>query len=827
MRTSTTVLGLVATLAMVGVPGHAQAQVDELCLAQCEGVPGPQPKHPEWWDLSLTASQKETRWTGATSIYEKSTGGELASGRGIWDSSSQRIYLDFEVQADPTIDGEDKLVLVVPTEDVTQLPGWDHPNLLYIEFQPFPAGCPIGGPCANIGGQSIPIGDITYHVGTYTGTGYSWGPAVGSDPSGQWTVHNPWKERRGTTFGGGGPYTWHVKLALQAPVDIETGQVWSELDMYSNTLMAIDNGLTVDVTQFPLLCDPSLISNDCDMIGGPGLAAIPVLNTTDRWAHVTTGSISACEGVEVIPRLVGSDYGVVSGFVPGTSVPYDLPGNRISKANGSHLWAGFHNDTANTINPNDITVDFRIAEWGLNWATWDQASWSWVGSASLSALVGAGDYAGADAPSPLPGVLHSGLYVPPSTIVNDTQAMHVSLSTGAQINFKRDSAYAKMRLVRASVFRQPGDLSMAHRPVAQGQSTDVLLVVHTEAMPSVEECIVTGQTLRGCANGGPLLLDSPDKPKPKPGKVKPGQALPQQPLNEEPGQDLAGADSDPVGAQAEPQVLDIDHVDAKGAALEDLPRYTIHGLADTGETLTMPSMPVPAKVLTHFSSYGYYVEHEGAPSHGFEHYVHVPGGEPIPGLDSVIHVSLAAEEVLAVSNTIRVIDGVQEPCLAPPQVHEVMPKADEQALTQMLDAANKAGGLQDEVIIDPQFGCDAPANRGKCVEGQCAPHNPIGYIEGSRYVGEWTEAAVKAVYEPEAPDGLAASPVGDDELEEQEEALDTGLTDLPGTTEGCCAQASIEPQAKSRGAARMGALALLLLLLRRGRRRRRREQQAD
>ena len=36
----------------------------DLCVPQAFGVPGPQPKTPEWWNAA--AAGQEQRWTGAT-----------------------------------------------------------------------------------------------------------------------------------------------------------------------------------------------------------------------------------------------------------------------------------------------------------------------------------------------------------------------------------------------------------------------------------------------------------------------------------------------------------------------------------------------------------------------------------------------------------------------------------------------------------------------------------------------------------------------------------------------------------------------------------------
>ena len=41
-------------------------------------------------------------------------------------------------------------------------------------------------------------------------------------------------------------------------------------------------------------------------------------------------------------------------------------------------------------------------------------------------------------------------------------------------------------------------------------------------------------------------------------------------------------------------------------------------------------------------------------------------------------------------------------------------------------------------MTDEQLGCDPPPLRLPCARGKCREHSPIGFIEGSRYVGDWS-----------------------------------------------------------------------------------------
>ncbi|MCH9681668.1 MAG: hypothetical protein K0V04_09565 [Deltaproteobacteria bacterium] len=817
--------GLLTALALTLAPAPASAGTDELCMSQCYGVPGPQPKHPQWWDLSLTDDQRETRWNGATHIHEDVTGPPLSSVRGIWDGGTDRQYFHFEVNADRQIDALQDLVLVA----VSDTAGVD-PDI-YIQFQPlnscsaFPLSDCLGQ------GRAINAADITYWSASTTGSGTVWTNHGNVNPSAQWTVHEPWVEVENT--GGPSPWNWKVKFALETPTESGGGQAFANQKIYGNAIMYFSTGSGGAAVEFPLLCEPSPGTNDCIILSSGGTSPLPAdLPDDDRWSHLTTGNTNACDGVELMRPLVGSDHNTNPSFVPGTSIPYDLPGSQIPKISGAHLLAGFHNDTTATIPANSIEAEFRIAHWGLQYADWDDATWDLVGTALLDADVITNAYAGANL-FPVPGKLQSPLYIPSSSITNDHQCMHVKIDTAlgaAPVNFKTDSVYRNMNLVNASVFRRPGDLSMAHRTLPQGvNSNEVYLLVHTESMPTVEDCAKSDQQLKGCAKGGSLKLETP------PVKEEPSPWDPFEPVDVdqqnnqagaamevEPEGSLAGGGADPVGApqapaQAEPALAG---KATDGIPLEELPKYVIYAFAKTPYKVNLPGVG-PTPVLDYFSSYGYYVQHEGLPSQGFEHYAHIPKGEPEPGPPGLYRVNVGEDQVIAIADTIRVIDGAQEPCAKPPEVYEVLPKNEEIAMTQQLDAASKAMNLEEKVINDPQFGCKPPADRGACFEGQCAPHNPINYIEGSKYVGQFTHEAVAAVYEQDPTEDLAANP-GEEASDIEDEALDTGLTDLPGGTEGCCAQASIDPQAGTRGAARGGFLALLLLMLRRGRRRRRR-----
>lgn len=793
-------VGVLSLLLVLICSPAARAETDQLCVAQAVGVPGPQPKTPEWWNPALTAIERETRWTGATRIYDNgSVSPELASGRVIWDGPSAQLFFEFQVDGDPTID-PDKDIVAFATSD----PTGTFPDL-YIHFVPM-NDCTVPANCAGLG---IPMSGTSVFYSQASPPGLTWSTLSNTNPSTAWAVQHPWVEMRQT----GSSYRWILRFALSVPTDPVTGEALANQRFYSNTLMYMQGPTSGTVVEFPLLCKPSsLITNDCQIAstGLPTLPdAIPVTNMGTIWSHVTTGSVASCDGVDIQTMLVGANYRMRWGYIPGTTVLYKFPSQRIPYYSGAKLRAGFHNDTASPLSAGDITADVRISNWGLRWGSSSMPSWSWIASADLDATVTAGGYGGA----PSQGKIQTTLWVPQTsglTFTSPYQAMHVQLTANVGgINFKRDSVYRKMVLVNASVFRRPGDLDLSGRPLPAGHTEhEVYLLTRRYHMPSEAECADAGQTLVGCVDGGPLYLDDGGQGTARP--VKGSQVL---------EQGVA------MGLDAEPLP-----VESQGLPLEELPRYSVHAFADTGATLDLPGAPGTA-VLEQFSAYGYYIEHEGEPSQGFEHYVHVMGSEPVEGIPDLYHVSVPEGQILAVANTVRVVDGIQTTCLDPPESDAFMPPDDALALAEALMVFALDGSLATMKVTDDDFGCAPPPLRAACAAGDCLPHNPVSYIEGSAYVGEWTEPEVEGMYaqaEAMVAMGMAAAELGPLGLvapgsadDEGEEVLEEDFVDLPhGMQDACCAQASIDPQAGRRGAAKTTALLMVLLLLRRRRRRR-------
>ena len=165
-RRTLAIMGVLA-LGLVAAPS-ARAGTDELCVEQAYGVPGPQPKHPEWWDPALTAAQRETRWTGAAAIYDiGSVAPPLGSGRVIWDASSQRLFFQFDVDGDPSLDYDQDIVMLTVSD-----PTGTEPDL-YIQFRPV-HDCNPWSSCSGLGAP-VASSWVEYSQAT-VGTSVTWSP---------------------------------------------------------------------------------------------------------------------------------------------------------------------------------------------------------------------------------------------------------------------------------------------------------------------------------------------------------------------------------------------------------------------------------------------------------------------------------------------------------------------------------------------------------------------------------------------------------------------------------------------------------------------------
>lgn len=727
-----TIFSMGAVAIALGFSTYASAAVDDLCVPQARGVPGPQNKFPEWWVPG--APGKEQRWTGATSRTGNpgvSATPSMVDVRSVWDADSRRMFLHLSVKGDPQINPAQDMVALALT-DAAGAP------LVYLDVRPM-LGCAAGDTTdpadlapGCLSGEAVSGGSPTNPVVRYSaGTpGSGWGSTVVANPTSggasEIVDEHHWVQ---VTPAEGGLFDWDFKVSLELPVDAGTGQVDPDVRLYGTSFVAFKSGPGVAdpvvTLEFPMLCNPEGVAGaSCEMDHGSAGPSLPdaVPDTTTRWPAIQTGTAGDCEGIEVIRGLVGSDKDIVAGVVPGTAIPYPLPGHTIAASTGSRLRAGFHNNTATALGTGSVQAEFRVANWGLTYANWDAATWDLVKTANLGGSVDSGNYAGAAGQ----GAIETDPYIAGAVPTNDHQCVHVKLSatpgSGDTLKFRADSVYRNMQFVNASVVRRPADVNLVGRALGPGQSEHpVYLVVRTHNMPSPAMCEELKGDLDGCFSV-----------------------------------DLA---NDPT------------------TALARVPRYTVHGFVDSGRRVNLPDAP-QTPILSPFSSYGYYVRHEGKID-GWEH--QLDGATPLAPYDSVYRLDVSEGHIANVVDTIRVVDDQTPSCT---QVTLPMPGpgipspggvvAEDEGPTPIGPSGAKA-----------PLGCEPAEVRPQCEPGECAAHDRCNYIEGSEYT-----------YQP---------PPSDDPPETQ-----------PGTI--CCLNTKETNEQKVRGAGGASCLFIMMWGLRRRRR---------
>lgn len=710
---------LLPVLVTLAIAPTAQAAPNDACVRQAEGVPGAANHTPEWWNTTLSDSQREVRWTGAAvRTDDESSTPELSRTRMIWDRPSETVFFEFEVNGDPSINTSQDLAVLTLSNTAGTAPE------MFIRFQPL-RGCSTISNCTGAG-AAIANSAISYSQATPSGLSISWSALSNVNSNPAFTVNHPWVQVREVVSGGTTTYNWTLSFALRVPVD-GSGNVRPNLRLYGNAIMYVPGPISGTAIEFPLLCNPSSVfSNDCLMFSGPSSGTImedlPTDNLASRWPMLDTANPTSCDGVEVIRDLVGSSYNTYNATVPGTAVPYELPGFQIPHATGARFRAGFHNDTTQTIPAGSIEAEFRIANWGLQWTDWDQATWNLVATAELNAPVTAGGYAGAFGQ----GRIESSTWVPATsglTLENTHQCVHVRLKSDAGVDFKVDSVYRNMDIVNASVARRPAIIDLGDRPAPKGKENhDVYLLVRSEHMPDPAACDASKDKLYGCAKGGKLILER--------------RALTKK--------QKAALSKDFKAGRIQLDKAQVDELmkqkARKGKKAEELPYVVVHGMVDTGRRINLPDAP-DTPVLMNFSDYGYYVQHEGEPVEGWETYMH--GAEPVKGVEkSLFKIQVEPKKVASVANTVRVLSKETRACKKPPQAKwAVYDEKKAEEIEAKLTAELGKGKVEDVGkvrVTDEQLGCDPPPLRAQCHLKNCGELSPAAYIEGSRFVGDWT-----------------------------------------------------------------------------------------
>lgn len=706
----------------------ANAAPDDVCVRQANAVPGAAVKHPQWWAPGLSANQKEVRWTGAT---RRSSGDgatpELASSRVIWDQPSHTAFFEVTVHNDPSIDQTQDIAMFAFANATG-----DQPET-FVMFQPL-LGCASAANCDGAGSE-IPAAGVHYSQATAGATSISWSPLSGSNTSPDFTVSHPWVQIEEVVSGGSTTYDWTLRFALELPTS--GSNIRPNLRTYGNAVMYVPGPTSGSAIEFPLMCNnDSSTSEQCMAFSGSSSAelpgALPISTMATTWPVMRSSDPGSCEGIELLRPLIGSDHGMSSGNVPGTSTPYQLPGSGIPRDSGAHFRAGFLNDTGDTIGSGTVTAQFRVANWGLQWANWDQATWDEVGTAVLAGDVSPGAYAGGFGE----GVLESDLWVPATSglaLENDHQCIHVRLSSSNPgVKFKVDSVYRNMDIINASVARRPADIDLGDRPLPKGQKAHkVFLMVRSKHMPDPGTCSRTKKKLYGCAKGGPLVMARTALNKRQKSAI-------QKAVNE--GRlKMSKAQLDDVVKQKS----------RSGKKQDELPYYAVYGMVDTGQRINLPGAP-QTPVLTNFSSYGYNVQHEGLPVEGWETYIH--GADRVN--DNLYTMEIPPKKVASIANTVRVLSKETKTCKVKPKsnwaVYGMKKTTALETEVRSRVGKGKPSAVRDVRVTDEQLGCDPPPLRLPCRLEDCRVHSPIDYIEGSRYVGDWSavEGRVQTVKPP-------------------------------------------------------------------------------
>lgn len=728
---SRVLLPVLVTLAAVPT---AHAAPNDACVRQAEGVPGAANHTPEWWNTSLSDSQREVRWTGAAVRTDDNTSTpELARTRMIWDRPAETVYFEFEVNGDPAINTSQDLAVLTVANAAGTAPE------LFIRFQPL-RSCSTVSNCTGAG-SAIASSAVSYSTASVSGSGgVTWSSLSNVNPNPSFVVNQPWVKVRPVVSGGTTTYSWTLSFALKVPLSGDN--IRPNLRIYGNAIMYVPGPTTGTAIEFPLLCTPSSpTSNDCLMFSGPSggsiMDAVPRGGMATTWPILDSANPDSCDGVQVIRDLVGSNYGTYNATVPGTAVPYELPGFQIPYTAGARFRAGFHNDTTKKLNAGDVQAEFRIANWGLQWTEWQNATWSLVATASLNGQVTAGGYAGAFGE----GRIESDVWVPATsglTLENTHQCVHVKLTSDKGVDFKVDSVYRNMDIVNASVARRPAIIDLADRPVPAGKDNhDVYLLVRSEHMPDPGACDAAKGKLYGCAKGGRLILE-------------------RRALTKKQKTALARDFKDGKVALDEKEFQSLMKQKArKGKKAEELPYVVVHGMVDTGNRIDLPDAP-NTPVLVNFSDYGYYVQHDGEPVEGWETYIH--GAEPVKGAEkSMFKLEVEPKKVASVANTVRVLSKETKACKKPPQAKWAVynPKKAEEIEAKLVEDVGK--GKLEEVgkvrVTDDQLGCDPPPLRTQCRIKNCGELSPAAYIEGSRFVGDWSVVERRKVKRPGARPG--------------------------------------------------------------------------
>jgi hypothetical protein len=288
------------------------------------------------------------------------------------------------------------------------------------------------------------------------------------------------------------------------------------------------------------------------------------LPQTSAWPQFQLGLAAAatCPGVDIEPADIKVTY-------PGTSTDWQI---KIGAANT--FTATPVNLTGAAVPSGSVTARFRIANWGIQPATMDQADPATGAWTSVPGL-------GAVQQSPAASIANngdwnlSGNWTPTAADFSGKsthQCIQVELSGAAGVVFRRASAFRNMQVVPASLFTDSAEVSVVGLAPAAAPQRDVFLHVQTSNMP-----------LRVGAGGRRYALQT---------VAVPGDT---------------GGDR---GAEKRNARTELER------RFEKEPTYIVRGYYDTGLRLTIDGTPHP--ILQPMVAFGYFVDHEGSLT-GWEH----------------------------------------------------------------------------------------------------------------------------------------------------------------------------------------------------------------
>jgi hypothetical protein len=349
------------------------------------------------------------------------------------------------------------------------------------------------------------------------------------------------------------PNTWAVHVRV--PMGVNLGNpannvtLASPFQMYFDVLQGTPSAQVVSYT-WPR-STPATPFHVTDGVSGERLPA------TSAWQsfELGLGAAATCPGVDIQPSDIKVTYagspsetqikpGVVNTF---TATPVNLTGGSVPVGS--------------------VVARFRIANWGIQPATADQAApetGAWTTVPGLGAVTQA-------APATIAHDANWSITGPWTPTVAEFagrsthQCIQVELSGAATVVFRRASAFRNMTVVPASVFTDSAEVSVMGLAPAATSTRDVYLWVQTSNMPGRVQ------------QGGRVALQRVAVP-----------------------QDTGGHRE----AEKQREQTELER------RFSEEPTYIVRGYYDTGLEITINGVARP--ILQPMVAFGYFVDHDGA-----------------------------------------------------------------------------------------------------------------------------------------------------------------------------------------------------------------------